>query len=74
MNCINVLPDKYLHLSYHGFRSKGKIFNSIMKTDFDPAIGRINFIPHDIGIVFLNLFNNAFYAISERKNAFSEGY
>jgi signal transduction histidine kinase len=32
----------------------------------DPAIGKINIIPQDMGRVFLNLFNNAFYAISEK--------
>jgi signal transduction histidine kinase len=38
-----------------------------MKTDFDETIGNINIIPQDIGRVVLNLINNAFYAVDERK-------
>ena len=38
-----------------------------MKTDFDESIGKINIIPQDIGRVFLNLINNAFYAVNEKK-------
>ena len=38
-----------------------------MKTDFDKSIGKINIIPQDIGRVILNLINNAFYAVNEKK-------
>ena len=40
-----------------------------MKTDFDETIGKINIIPQDIGRVLLNLYNNAFYAVSKRQEA-----
>jgi len=66
---INALADEYLRLSYHGLRAKDKTFNAEMKTDFDGRIGKINVIPQDIGRVLLNLFNNAFYAVSERQKA-----
>ena len=39
-----------------------------IETDFDAAIGKINIIPQDIGRVLLNLFNNAFYAVTEKKH------
>ncbi len=61
---INALCDEYLRLSYHGLRAKDKSFNATMKTDFDNSIGNINIIPQDIGRVLLNLFTNAFYAVS----------
>ena len=38
-----------------------------LKTDFDESIGKINIIPQDIGRVLLNLINNAFYAVNEKK-------
>ena len=38
-----------------------------LKTDFDESIGKINIIPQDIGRVILNLINNAFYAVDEKK-------
>jgi two-component system NtrC family sensor kinase len=64
---INALADEYLRLSYHGMRAKDKSFNVDFKTDFDQSIGKINIVPQDIGRVMLNLFNNAFYAVNEKK-------
>ena len=68
---INALCDEYLRLSYHGLRAKDKSFNATMKTDFDTSIGNINIIPQDIGRVVLNLINNAFYAVDEKKKSLS---
>jgi len=64
---INKLADEYLRLSYHGLRAKDKSFNADFKTDFDESIGEINIVPQDIGRALLNLFNNAFYAVNERR-------
>ncbi|MDP4164241.1 MAG: histidine kinase dimerization/phospho-acceptor domain-containing protein, partial [Bacillota bacterium] len=71
---INALADEYLRLSYHGLRAKDKNFNAIMVTDFDESIGKINIIPQDIGRVLLNLYNNAFYAVTEKKKQQPENY
>jgi two-component system, NtrC family, sensor kinase len=64
---INALADEYLRLSYHGIRAKDKLFNAMMNTNFDGHIGKINIIPQDIGRVLLNLYNNAFYAVADKK-------
>ncbi|HEY5464852.1 MAG TPA: ATP-binding protein [Hanamia sp.] len=71
---INALADEYLRLSYHGLRAKDKSFNSEMITDFDNSIGKINIIPQDIGRVLLNLFNNAFYAVTEKAKLSANSY
>jgi ligand-binding sensor domain-containing protein/signal transduction histidine kinase len=71
---INALADEYLRLSYHGLRAKDKEFNAIMNTDFDKSIGKINIIPQDIGRVLLNLYNNAFYVVNEKKKQQPNGY
>jgi two-component system NtrC family sensor kinase len=71
---INALADEYLRLSYHGMRAKDKNFNADFKTDFDESIGKINVVPQDIGRVLLNLFNNAFYAVGERRKVEGVGY
>jgi two-component system NtrC family sensor kinase len=63
---INALVDEFLRLSYHGLRAKDKSFNAMLQTDFDTSIGKINIVPQEIGRVLLNLFNNAFYACTER--------
>jgi two-component system NtrC family sensor kinase len=71
---INALADEYLRLSYHGLRAKEKDFNAAMHTDFDKSIGNINIIQQDIGRVLLNLYNNAFYAVTEKKKQLPTGY
>ena len=71
---INALCDEYLRLAYHGLRAKDKSFNAEIKTDFDESIGKINIISQDIGRVLLNLVNNAFYAVNEKKKTATETY
>jgi two-component system NtrC family sensor kinase len=71
---INALAEEYLRLAYHGLRAKDKSFNATLKTDFDTSIGQINAIPQDLGRVVLNLINNAFYAVSEKKQLLDETY
>ncbi|MEO7801388.1 MAG: ATP-binding protein, partial [Ginsengibacter sp.] len=71
---LNALADEYLRLSYHGFRAKDKMFNCDIQTNIDQSIGKINIIPQDIGRVLLNLYNNAFYAVSEKKKLAAKGY
>jgi signal transduction histidine kinase len=70
---INALADEYLRLSYHGLRAKDKSFNATLQTDFDPGIGKINTIPQDIGRALLNLLNNAFYSVAEKKKKTGDG-
>ncbi|HEY6979146.1 MAG TPA: ATP-binding protein [Chitinophagaceae bacterium] len=65
---INVLVDEYLRLSYHGIRAKDKTFNATLQTDFDTSLEKINIVPQDMGRVLLNLFNNAFFAVSKPPN------
>jgi two-component system NtrC family sensor kinase len=62
---VNALADEYLRLSYHGLRAKDKSFNATMNTNFDNTINKIDLVSQDIGRLLLNLFNNAFYAVSE---------
>jgi len=64
---INSLADEFLRLSYHGLRAKDKLFNAAIETNFDYNIDKIKVIPQDLGRVLLNLFNNAFYSINEKK-------
>lgn len=64
---INALANEYLRLAFHGLKAKDNLFNATVKTDFDESIEKINIIPQDIGRVLLNLYNNAFYAVNEKK-------
>jgi two-component system, NtrC family, sensor kinase len=71
---INTLTEEYFKLAYHGFRAKDKTFNVALKTNFDESIATVNVIPQDIGRVILNLLNNAFYAVSEKKKQVGDAY
>ncbi|MCY7351192.1 MAG: histidine kinase [Cytophagaceae bacterium] len=71
---LNALADEYLRLAYHGLRAKDKDFNAELKTDFDPNLGMVEVVPQELGRVLLNLFNNAFYAVSENKKQQPDSY
>ena len=71
---INKLADEYLRLSYHGMRAKDKSFSAEIKIDLDKNVGKTDVIPQDISRVLLNLFNNAFYAVSEKKKTAEKNY
>jgi two-component system, NtrC family, sensor kinase len=71
---INALANEYLRLSYLGLRAKEQDFTSEIKTNFDNAITPINIIPQDIGRMLLNLYNNAFYAVNEKKKTAGADY
>lgn len=71
---INALADEYLRLSYHGLRARDKSFNAGFITNFDETIGKLDVMPQDMGRVLLNLFNNAFYAVWQKKKQAGTGY
>ena len=71
---INTLCDEYLRLAYHGLRARDSSFNALTKTDFDNSIDKVRIIPQDMGRVILNLINNAFYAVDEKKRSGVENY
>ncbi|MFC6099302.1 sensor histidine kinase [Olivibacter domesticus] len=69
---INALADEYIRLSYHGLRAKDKSFNAAIDTQFELTLPAIEVVPQDLGRVFLNLFNNAFYSVNEKKKQLGE--
>ncbi|MDQ6610638.1 MAG: ATP-binding protein, partial [Bacteroidota bacterium] len=71
---INNLVEQYLRLSYHGLRAKDKSFNAGFTTNLDSTIGPLTIVPQDIGRVLLNLFNNAFYSVAEKKKQLNANF
>ncbi len=71
---LNALTLEFLGLSYHGLRAKDKSFNATLHTDFDDSMGKTNVNPQYIGRVLLNLLNNAFYSVAEKKKAQNGSY
>lgn len=66
---INALADQYLRLSYQGIRAVETGFDINLQTDYDATIETFNVVPQVIGKVLLNLCNNAFYAVKEKKKS-----
>jgi signal transduction histidine kinase len=64
---VNELVDEYVKLAFHAFCGKDNAFDVNLQTDFDPAVGTMELAPQEIGRVLLNILNNAFYAVKERK-------
>ncbi|GAB2535456.1 tetratricopeptide repeat-containing sensor histidine kinase [Spirosoma aerophilum] len=69
---LNALADEYLRLAYHGMKAKGNDdlpipFNCRLVTDLDANLPLVDVVAQDMGRVFLNLYNNAFYAIRQRQ-------
>jgi signal transduction histidine kinase len=64
---INALANEYLRLAYHGLRAKDKDFNANLIIDFDESLPKVEVVPQELGRVLLNLYNNAFYAIAQKK-------
>jgi two-component system, NtrC family, sensor kinase len=71
---INALAEEYLRLAFHGFRAKDKSFQSDFSTSFDPTVGKVNIVQQDIARVLLNLINNAFYAVNEKRKLGTPDY
>jgi signal transduction histidine kinase/virulence-associated protein VapD len=67
LTAVNELVDEYVKLSFHAFRGKDIAYDVKLQTAFDPAVGAVKLAPQEIGRVLLNILNNAFYAVNERK-------
>jgi two-component system NtrC family sensor kinase len=71
---INALVEEYLRLSYHGFRAKENTFSALIQSDFNRQLENIHIVAPEIGRVLLNLFNNSFYAMNEKRKLLHDGY
>ncbi len=71
---MNTLVTEYVNLAYHGMRAKDKSFNTSLKTNLDPAVGKAAIIPQDLSRVILNIVNNACYAVDEKAKKGIPGY
>lgn len=69
---LNALCDEYMRLSFHGLRAKDKTFNALFDLDLDENLPSIKLVPQEIGRVLLNIFNNGFYSVDQRKKGVSE--
>ncbi len=66
---INALLKEYVNLAYQGFRSQDSSFNTSIEASYAPGLAPLLVVPQDLGRVFLNLVNNACYAVHQKKKA-----
>jgi two-component system, NtrC family, sensor kinase len=71
---INSLVVEYLKLAYQRVRSKDKSIYVKLETELDSELKKAKIIPQEIARVILNLLNNAFYAVNEKKKLDIPGY
>ncbi len=64
---INKLCDEYAHLALTGMQANIAGFECVVVKQFDDSLPLIEVIQQDISRVILNLLNNAFYSVHERK-------
>jgi len=71
---LNRLLDEYVNLAYHGIRAKDSSFNVAIEKDYDQTIGMVNVVSQDLSRVFLNIVNNACYAVDRKKREINSDF
>lgn len=71
---LNTLVDEYVNLAYHGIRAKDSDFNVTIDKEYDQTIGKVNVVAQDLSRVFLNIVNNACYAVDKKKKDTDSGF
>ncbi|HVJ52048.1 MAG TPA: ATP-binding protein [Aliidongia sp.] len=71
---INGLVEEALNLAFHGAKAQSSGLDIRFERHLDPALGTIEVVPQDVMRVFLNLFSNAFYAMTKRRIAEGAAY
>jgi signal transduction histidine kinase len=71
---INALADEMLRLSFHGFRAKDKSFQADYTIHGESSLPPINVVPQGLSRVLLNIINNAFYAVNEKRKLGNADY
>lgn len=73
-NDIHALLDEALDVSLYTFREQNFNFNVKVEKIYDSSVSNISLFSADISRVFLNLFNNAFYSVAQKKKRLGESY
>jgi signal transduction histidine kinase len=62
------------NLAYHGLRATDSSFNCSFETDYDLSTGELDVVPQQLSRVFLNIVNNACYAVHQKKKQLGDAY
>ena len=71
---INALVEEALNLAYHGMRAQNSSFNVAIEKHLTRHLPPIPVIAQEISRVLVNILNNAFYAVEEKRKSEVKGY
>ncbi|AFY84608.1 CHASE2 domain-containing protein [Oscillatoria acuminata] len=71
---LHAILSEAIELASHSYQNKDTNFSIAIETDYDEAISEIYIVPQDMSRAFLNLVNNACYALYEKYQADPDGY
>lgn len=64
---IHQFLDESINLTYYAFKVKSSI-SVVIEKKYDKTLPLIHVVPEDITRVFINVLNNAFYALEDKQN------
>ncbi|MEH2004537.1 trifunctional serine/threonine-protein kinase/ATP-binding protein/sensor histidine kinase [Nostoc sp.] len=71
---IHTLLEESINLVYHGMRAKQPSFEITIVKNYDDCLAKVNVVPQDISRAFINIINNACYAVTEKTKEVGEGF
>ncbi|MEH2182206.1 trifunctional serine/threonine-protein kinase/ATP-binding protein/sensor histidine kinase [Nostoc sp.] len=71
---IHTLLEESINLVYHGMRAKQPSFEIAIVKNYDDYLAKVNVVPQDISRAFINIINNACYALTEKTKEVDEGF
>ncbi|QRK10602.1 AAA family ATPase [Archangium violaceum] len=64
---LNAVVEEYVNLVHQGSHLSTLGFACQVVRDYDPGVLELELVPQEIGRVLMNLLNNAFHAVGERR-------
>jgi signal transduction histidine kinase len=64
---IHDLLEQCINVAYYDLKTKDPAFQVKIEKVFDLSVGELNIVPGDISRVFLNLLDNAFYSVNQKR-------
>jgi len=71
---INALVEEALNLAYHGMRAQSPGFEVTIERRLAPGLPQIPVVSQDISRVLVNILDNSFYAVEEKRKSGIAGY
>ena len=71
---LNLMLREYAGLAYHSWRAQDTSFHATIDADLDASLGPVDVVAQDMRRVFLNLINNAFFAMHEKRQAVGDSF